>query len=83
MMRRRKKNKKSSSVLRKAELIYPKRWTTQAHQRWTKRKLAMSQGEIMRKRFPTTRLKFQKGKVIFGGKIQKMLMFKIQKVRAQ
>jgi len=52
ILQKREKNKKSSSLLKKVELIYPRHWTTRTHPRWTKRKLVISQEEVKRKRPP-------------------------------
>jgi hypothetical protein len=38
---------------------------------WTKRKLAMSQGEVIKERHPTIRLRFQKEKLFLGEKSRK------------
>ncbi len=72
-------NEMSSSLSRKVELICPRCWTTRTHRRWTKRKLVMSQGEVIKERHPIVKFRFCKTKVVLEGEIQKALMFKLRK----
>lgn len=60
-----------SSLLRKVELIYPRCWTTQAYQRWTKRKLAMSQGEKKKRKAFSSKIQVLKRKGHSRGKYLK------------
>jgi hypothetical protein len=71
MMRRRKKNKMSSSLLRKVELIYPKRGQPKPTKGGQKESWLCHKGKKKKKRLLVVRFKFRKEKVILKGKPRK------------